>query len=73
MVQDHKLDILYGESKQAASQEVIMWPGNTHLLKETLCSTSHHTNYTAPALLVVNLAGGQQALPAILSILNLAA
>ncbi len=56
MVQDHKLDILYGESKQAASQEVIMWPGNTHLLKETLCSTSHHTNYTAPALLVVNLA-----------------
>ena len=50
-----------------------MWPGNTNLLKETLCSTSHHANYTAPALLVVSLAGGQQALPAVLSILNLAA
>lgn len=73
MVKGHKIDILYRKDKQAASQEVVVWPGNTDLLKETLCSTSHHANYTAPALLVVSLARGQQALPAILSVLNLAA
>ncbi len=56
MVQDHKVDILHGDNKQAASQEVVVWPGNTDLLKETLCSTPHHTNYTALALLVVSLA-----------------
>ena len=49
-----------------------MWPGDTHLLEEALCSTLQHANHATLALLVVDLSSVQQAVPAILGVLNLA-
>lgn len=49
-----------------------MWPGDTHLLKEALRSTLQHANHATLALLAVDLSSVQQAIPAILGVLNLA-